>query len=296
MSGTSTESRRPLLLLSLGALAGVAAAAWSLLGTDPTLGSLPSSAVARVNGAILFQEDHARLVAGLENDLRQPVTAEMKTRVLDRMIDEELLVQRGIELGLVESDRRIRGNITSAMIRSIVVEAEDQPPTEAELEEFYAEESSFFAQPGRLRVRQIFFRVGQGQDEAEIKEKASQAKVAWVEGAPITQVRKEFGDREVSPIPDALLPPAKLREYIGPTALRAVSELSVGEVSEPVRSGTGVHVFRLVDKEDQRVPGYAEISSLVRNEWVRRAGDRALRSYLDDLRDRADVITASELP
>ena len=37
-------------------------------------------------------------------------------RVLDRMIDEELLGQRGLDLGLVRADRRVRADLVSAVI------------------------------------------------------------------------------------------------------------------------------------------------------------------------------------
>ena len=66
--------------------------------------------------------------------------------------------------------------------------------------------------------------------------------------------------------------------------------LEVGAVGEPVRSGTGIHVLRVVDREEPRVPPFEAIREQVQSEWVRRAGDRALRGYLDDLRARADVV------
>ena len=62
-----------------------------------------------------------------------------------------------------------------------------------------------------------------------------------------------------------------------------------------MRSGTGVHLLQLVDREPSRAPPYDEIAEQVRNEWTRRAGDRALRDYLDELRAQADVDVA-ELP
>ncbi|MBW2241801.1 MAG: peptidyl-prolyl cis-trans isomerase [Deltaproteobacteria bacterium] len=296
MSIQPSPERRPVVLLGLGAFLGVVVAAWGLLSTDPTVGALPNGAVARVNSTLILSEDHERLVEGLESDMRQAVSPEMRKRVLDRMIDEELLVQRGMELGLVESDRRVRANITSAMVRMVVVDVEDRPTEEDELRAFYAEEAPFFTQPGRLRVRQVFIRVRRGEDDQAGRARAEAARAAWVGGGSLADVRKAHGDVEVSPVPDALLPPTKLREYVGPTALRAVMEMSKGEISPPVRSGTGYHVFLLLDREEERVPSYEEVSELVRKEWVRRSGDRALRSYLDDLRARADVVLAESAP
>ena len=96
---------------------------------------------------------------------------------------------------------------------------------------------------------------------------------------------------EISPVPDVLLPPLKLREYIGPTALRTAMELEPGAISAPVRSGTGVHILELADREPAHTPRFEEVEEQVRNEWRRRQGDHALRAYLDGLRDDILVIT-----
>ena len=288
--------RRPLAWLAAGAAAGVALAGWGLLGSDARSAALPDGAVASVNGTLLYAEDYQRLVEGVESDTREPAGPELRRRVLDRMIEEELLVQRGVELGLVESDRRVRADITQAMIQSIVVESEDEQPEPEELRRFYEEEAGFFTQPGRVRAAQVFFRVRTPGDEAALLARATEAQRRLLAGEPVERVRSELGDEEVSPIPDTLLPPAKLREYVGPTALRAVMELAPGATSAPVRSGMGMHVFQVIERVEARVPPFEEIAAHVEAEWVRRAGDRALRAYLDDLRAEAQVKTAETLP
>jgi parvulin-like peptidyl-prolyl isomerase len=287
--------RRSLVWLAAGAAAGVALAAWGLLASGAS-GGLPEGAVASVNGTPIYAEDYRRLVEGVESDTREPVGPELRRRVLDRMIEEELLVQRGVELGLVESDRRVRADITQAMIQSIVVESEDEKPEPAELQRFYAEEAAFFTQPGRVRTAQVFFRVPNPAEEPAKLARAREAERRLRAGEALAEVRASLGDAEVSPLPDALLPPAKLREYVGPTALRAVLALAPGETSAPVRSGMGVHVFQVIEREEPRVPPFEEVAPHVEAEWVRRAGDRALRTYLDDLRAEAEVTTAETLP
>ena len=99
-----------MVWLVAGIVVGVAFAALGLLRTDTRLAaSLPARTVASVNGTLIFDDQYQRLLQGLESDLREPVSEALRQRVLDRMIDEELLVQRGLELGLAESDRRVRG-------------------------------------------------------------------------------------------------------------------------------------------------------------------------------------------
>jgi hypothetical protein len=276
--------------LAIGAAGGLAAAAIGVIGDRPSPADLPPGVVARVGDALIRVEKYERLVAGLESDRREPVDAKLRRHVLERMIDEELLVQRAVELGLVDVDRRVRANLTSSMIQSIVDDAEEVEPSRSDLTSFYDENSGFFTSPGRLRVRQIFFRVHSGE-RGPGEQRAAAAHAAIVAGDPFEAVLEAHGDAEISPLPDVLLPALKLREYIGPTALQAAMKLETGAVSAPVRSGTGVHILELVDREPARTPAFAEIEELVQNEWRRRQGDRALRAYLDGLRDDIPVIT-----
>ena len=79
---------------------------------------------------------------------------------------------------------------------------------------------------------------------------------------------------------------------MGPTASRIASELSPGGVSDPIRAGTGWQVVVLVARDAGFVPPLESIEKEVRTEVRRRAGDEALRSYLDELRSRAELVVA----
>jgi hypothetical protein len=100
----------------------------------------------------------------------------------------------------------------------------------------------------------------------------------------------------VAPIPDALLPPAKLREYVGPSALIAAEALSVGAVSEPLVTRRGVRVLLLLAKGEGEAPALEEVETEVRHEMKRRAGDDAVRRLLDQLRASGRLQTADVLP
>ncbi len=289
------QSKRALRLLTIGAFAGLVLAAWGLIRPGEALrASLPDDAVALVNGTRIRQADFLRLVAGVERDAREPVGRELRDRVLLRMIEEELLVQRALELGLAEVDRRVRADLVGAVIQSITADAEQQEPSDAELREFYGEERDFFTRPGRARVHQIFFRVRVAEEDEPALSRAREARRRLLDGVAWTTVREEEGDEEISPVPDAILPAQKLLEYLGPTALRTALELEPGAWSEPARSGSGYHLLHLVDRDPPVVPDFDDIEPLVRREWTRRTGDRALRAYLDELRRDAEIVLRAE--
>jgi parvulin-like peptidyl-prolyl isomerase len=285
------SAARGVLLLAFGAATGVALAAAGLAGPRRPP-RLPADAVARVNGTVIRTEEYQRVVAGLVADRRDGIDAADRRRVVDRLIDEELLVQRGLELGLARNDRKIRSDLTAAVIASIVAQREDVQPSDAELEAFYESHRDFFAQPGRLRVRRIFCRVSAPADDAAAQARAQEASRRLRAGEAFGTVQTALGDPEIAPLPDVMLPPAKLLDYLGPTALRTVLTLEDGAVSEPVRAAGGYHVMQVVARQTDGERPLAEIRAEVLAEFHREDGERALRDYLDELRGRADVVIA----
>lgn len=224
------------------------------------------------------------------------------------MIDEELLVQRALDLGLAVIDRRVRGELTSGLIDSIVSEADSQEPDAAQVARHFEENIDFFTRPGRLRARTIYFsahRDGDGSrpSAAERARRAAERLAAIDadsetdseidseidERVSVAAIEAEFGDAQVSPVPDALLPASKLRDYVGPTILEALEALDVGTWSAPIESSGGIYLVRLIDREPPIVPPLAEIEPLVRQDLKRRRGDQALRRYLDDLRSEIPI-------
>ena len=289
-SESRARARRPVVLLVACAALGLALAASGLL-RGATGDALPEGAVARVNDSLILEESYERLLAALASDRRDPLTDADRERVLDRMIEEELLVQRGLALGLASVDRRVRADLVGAVIASIAADAERRTPDADDLRALYAEDPEFFTRPGRVRARQIFFRLDDGNGE-RAAERAAEAKRRLDAGEDFETVRREVGDTPLLELPGALLPGSKLQEYVGPSVARAALELGVGVASEPLRSGTGLHVLVVAEREPAHTPPFESIEAQVRAEWKRRRGDRALREYLDSLRADADVTIA----
>ena len=296
MSTTNPPRRAGLLLLGLGAGLGIILAATGLVDVKRTNGSLPPrGAAALVNGELIRSEDFARTLAGVAADRRDGVDGQQRRQVLDRLIDEELLVQRGIELGLARNDRKVRADLTAAVIASVVTQTEDVEPTPPQLQTFYDENRAFFTRPGRLRLRQVFIDPAKDGDEGAARARAVAASRRLRAGESFDVVHSALGDLEVSPLPDALLPAEKLVDYLGPTVLTKALGLVAGEVSEPIHSGTGYHVVQIVERQPDETPPLGEIRPQVVAEFQRRAGDQALRAYLDDLRARAHVVVDPNL-
>lgn len=289
----ATGPRRPTLLLAGGAVLGALLAAAGL--TAPGGATLPPDVVALVNRSPIRTEDYVRMVEAVAGDRRAPLEEADKQRVLDRLIEEELLVQRGLTLDLPRLDRRVRADLTQTVIDGIASQADEREPSEAELQAFYDAHRDVFAGPGRLRVRQVFIRVTAPSDPAALA-RADQAAQRLRAGESIDAVQAALGDPPLAALPDTPLPPTKLRDYLGPTALRTALELDVGEVSDPVRSGTGYHVLQVAERQADTAPTLDEVRPQVVAEFRRQASEQALRNYLDELRAGAEVKVREPLP
>jgi len=250
----------------------------------------------RASEAVAFVNDvpipRATLAAALA---RSGATAETARRALiANLVNEELLVQRAVEIGLLDSDRNVRKALGRAAIDMAVSENATIAPTETELRAFHANHAALFAVPRRARVRAIFFSDEYGGDEALRRARVAAAAIAA--GMPFDEASTRFGDHPGLPLADALLPEAVLRRDLGPGLAEVVLALSPGGVSEPVRTGAGVQLLQLVANEPARAAGFDDARARVEAALRRQRGDEALASRISRLRTHAHIVRATDAP
>ena len=286
--------RRALLLLGSGALIGIAMAASGILRPAAELPS--RDVLAMVNERPIRSESYERALGIVAADMRSPMSEADRAHVLRRLIQEELLIQRGEDIGLVESDPTVRKSISAAMIQSIVAENEAIQPSEAQLREFFEENRRYFAPSATLHAQQLVFQKRADEDASAVGERARQAHAAIAAGLSFADARTRYADVPLLEIPDAPLPAHKLAQYIGPSLAERVARLNVLEVSEPIGSEAGLRIFRLIAATSATAASYDEIEEWIEGAYRREAADRALREYLDRLWRAADVALSPEAP
>jgi len=292
--GSEGAKRRARRLLLLGAAVGLAAAAAGLItGIGPPARAPGPSDVATVNGTPIQREQLQRTLAALARDKRNALTADDERHVLDRLIEEELLVQRGIEIGLVESDSRIRKAMVAAMIQSIIADVESRQPELGDVERFFDENLSYFTSPPRFRLERLSFRAREGRPDPAGRARAARRAL---DSETSSQVRERLADESVLALPDALLPLHKLREYLGPAVVDAALALEGDRWSSPLETPQGWQLVRVRERTVPPPPVFSDVREQVEAEFRRRGGDRALRDYLEWLRTEADIALAPDAP
>ena len=241
---------------------------------------------AKIENRLIPFERYEMQLEGLANDKRSPLTKKDKEYVLERMIEEELLIKRAIDLGMLENNPMARGTIVQQMIKNIVTEGSRIEPQENELIEFFQENIGFFTKANRLRVRQIYFSQDDYGDEAF--QKANDSFVRLNKGENFDEVALS-GSKSALKIPDTLMNLSKVREYIGPSLMREAQLLKLGYSSAPKIVSGGYKIIYLVDREDAIQPEYSNIRNAVLSEFLKRRDDQSLRKYLDNLKNWYDV-------
>jgi hypothetical protein len=285
------------LFLLAGAATGLLLALSGLLRSDDAGPPLPREAVARVGDTLVLRADYERALAALAADRRQPLGPADRRFVLERLVDEALLVERGLELDLGARDPRIRADLVQAVVGLVTAQGEEAAgaPDEAALRAFYERESPWFRRPGRLRVEALLFRERPGESADQSQARADEARGRWQGGEP-WHLLSGLADPPVVPVESGWTTLARLADRLGATPARSLGELAPGQVSQPVRGADGLWVLRVVEREPGRLLAFEEVRDQVEREWLRRAGEEALVRFLEERRSLATVTLAQGLP
>ena len=124
--------RHSLKLLLCGACVGLllgGLAVVSKLGGD----QLSDSIVAEVNGVPLPADEYQRALNLFGSEKRGPVNDRDRALVLERMIEEELLLQHGVASGVMRWHNKAREEALKSILAGLVIELEAGDSAEAGL-------------------------------------------------------------------------------------------------------------------------------------------------------------------
>ena len=274
-------------LLIFGLIIGVFLAANSIVQESNLI---EDDWVANVGGVQISKEKYYSQLEGLARDKKNPITERDKNYVLERMIEEELLIIRAKELGLFENNQIVRGSIIQQMIKLIISENYLESVEEETLRKFYEQNIGFFSSTSRLRLQQIYFSNSSGDS----KERSDEAFEYLKEGASYDEVSK-MADQSALTIPNSMMNLSKVREYIGPTLMNLARRLEPGEFSVPMEVAGGHKIIYLFDKELSEPEEFDSIQPKILKEYQRRRDDNSLREYLEDLKGWYEIKRIKEL-
>ena len=260
---------------------------WSALGVG-SVSMAVGDAVALVDGVPIPRTVYDSAVEGLASAKRNPLTDAERREALDRIIDEELLLRRALELGLGESDPSSRKALVNAMLQFSIADAGKREPTQSELVAFYAERPKLIAPQPLLTVRAVSFPQSQADS-------ASRLKASLDQGRNFDVAARESG-AEGALLPTGPVIPAKIAEYAGGTIRDTALSLKDGQTAGPIQIGSRLVFVHLIERRETPPPALEVVRDVVVEEWRKREAEQAFSDYVTGLRKKARVAYSKDAP
>ena len=267
-------------LLLLASIIGTLLAIYSIMDSNKNYSSLPDNVAAVVNDKIIPSERYQTVIQLIKNDKRDDLTDIDRKMALERIIEEELLVQYAYQNGFLEADDLLRKSIVRSVVDSIAEQSISVIPNEKTLRDFYQDNLSLFTIDEQFRI--VILSSQNGSD-------INAGKVIWQDSYDIPLLMNEIRSIKKLDISSDFISKYRLGTLIGPLLRDVVLSLKLGETSEPLETIYGYSIVTLIDKKDRVVPDFKEINEIVLQEYKRRQRETILNDLLSDLKRQSDI-------
>ena len=276
--------RKTLLLVS-GLLVGLIFIFFGVLSVLEK-DSNNQNAVVMVNDHPIYQSDWDLALEALSMNKRNQITEEDKIIVLERLIDEQLLLQRGLEIDLPQTEGMVRKTIVSSMLDKIIVEGIISEVSDEKLVDFYSKNIEFFSKPSEVHIKRLFIEYGTEEEE---EQRLDEARGLLIAGEEFDIVKEKLGDPIIPVIPNVLLPIKKLKDYLEPALVEIIETLQPGQITTEIESTTGYSfIYMLSSIAGEGIP-FNDVKEQVKTEYLRRNDEESVDQYMVWLKKRAKI-------
>ena len=272
------SNQSKLLLISM--FLGTVIAIISIIETNNDYTNLPDDVIATVNDVIIEREKLDTVINLIGGDKRDGYTDKDQKLALERIIEEELLVQYAYKNGFLSADDNIRKTVVRSVVDTIVEQTISIMPEKGTLQEFYKSHQEIFATSEQVKI--VILNINNLDGANAIKK-------IWVETNNETLILNTIDNITKPNIPNGYIPIFTLPRLIGPKLAKTIGMLELNEISLPVETSSGYSLAILKDRKAKQTPSYNDVKEAVLQEYRRRSRDELLSTLLDELKQKADI-------
>ena len=227
--------------------------------------SFVSNPVSEEPGQIVIppgQIEH--LATGFAKTWQRPPTAEELSGLIRDRVREEVFCREAIALGLDQEDTVIRRRLRQKMEFVSDDIAAQTEPADADLNAYLAAHPEVFRVEQRFTFRQIYLNPQKhgdqlAQDAAQLLSRLNQA---GDKADALAQGDSFLLERDFT-----ALPACEITKQFGEGFAAKLGGLPTGQWQGPIESGYGVHLVKVSERTEGRLPALAEVRDAVRREW-----------------------------
>jgi len=228
--------------------------------------------------------------------------------LLERVIREELLRKAIIKEALAsgfDKDPMIAKFMERARWQSLAdhflnrqARFQDDYPADREVESYYNGHISEFMRPERLHLGQIFFAAGSNLDREQLQERERRVReiveLAGKDGADFSELAREFSEHKATAERGGDVGWIAEKSLL-PEVREVMVKLKVGDVSAPIRSSLGWHIFKLIDRQEERTKSLTAASEQIRQTLRRSKSEENRRDYIKKLIEKQPISIDKEV-
>jgi len=294
----SASNRRSFALLAIGAIIGLGIAGYGLFTAKGTAtNAVPPEYVAIVNQRPIYRSDFDYQIQTTLSIPTAQATVEQKQKTLLDMINEELLVQRGLDEDLSSYDSDVRAALVAGVENQLYADVLAKEPTDDELKAYYQAHRNEYASLGMMQLRDLQLQHTGSETPEENQQRLTDAIAALRKGTPVDAVMQKFrlmdsgylraGGKTDTDMIFNFAAEAKLP----PKVFAAAMKLKPGEISDVVNDVEGDHIIVMADRRQSQDQTFEDVRSRVWNDIKKEEQDHVLNSTLQYLRSKSAILT-----
>ena len=166
-------------LILFSSLLGAIIAIGSIIESNQNYNELPDHIAATVNGVVIQKQKLNTAIDLIAGDRREAITLKDEKLALDRIIEEELLVQYAFANGFINVDDNIRKTVVRSVVDSVVEQSTSLVPEDEVLYNFYKNHLAIFTVDEQVRI--VVF-------NSENLDDANKAKIIWEDNKDVALI------------------------------------------------------------------------------------------------------------
>ena len=285
-------------LLIIAILIGVSLIIYELLNESFDQLSLEASkSVATVNGQSISEEQFLKYAINLGANIDSEDDINILELLLERMIEEELLVQRGIELSLHKNDIEVRKTIIQQVI-AFIIQVEDAQPDEEELINYFQKNINKYKPTELIHVNSIFVEsnnegsilLGSEYDFKSQKDLFDKI-YSQLNFKSFSEVKNEFNQPQIVELPNKTINLKDCRLYLNNKVCNEIILLENEEISQPIFYQNGYFIFQMIEKKRAEIDDnfFEKVRDKVLFDYLNQKDDQKLIDYIKYLKNNADI-------
>lgn len=240
------------------------------------------NAVALVNDMVISEDQYIKYISTLGIDSIDENDEELLEIVLEKMIEEELLLQKGIDLELHKFDIQIRKAIIQQVIDSVLLQ-NDEEISEKELKEYYEQNKNKYQLNKLIQLNLIFVNSQKKEDTDLVLE--------TIINAGFESAKNQFHQNLFFSIPNRLISQKDCNQLLGVSFCKEVFDLDLNEISKPIKYESGVLIAQIKNTNSNILDEnlFRKLYDKILFDYKNSNDDKYFRDYIKFLKENAKI-------